>query len=222
MADKILVVQPNATYKIVDGNYSTFRHMVNRGLIADPFLPNALDEPFTPEKTQRTPVKANSDMSRRSSLEKKSDKHKGSAPSARATSNAQQAPNVVKGAKGKNKGAVPKLDEDANARRTNGVPSAKKGDPSKYAEQNFKAEQGKSKPKPEKRKRKFPFRKVADIEDEIFIRETHLQTLNDEILKPENLRDGAKMKELQAQIKEEEEKIKQLYEHWEEASELNW
>ena len=219
VADKILVVQPNATYKIVEGNYSTFRHMVNRGLIADPFLPNALDEPFTPETSQRAPVKANSDMSRRSSLEKKSDKQKNRA---QANANAQKAPTVVKGGKGKNRGAVPNLDDDANAKRTNGVPSAKKGDPSKYAEQNFKAEQGKAKPKPEKRKRKFPYRKVADIEDEIFIRETHLQTLNDEILKPENLRDGAKMKELQAEIKEEEEKIKTLYEHWEEASELNW
>ena len=42
------------------------------------------------------------------------------------------------------------------------------------------------------------------------------------MLKPEILRDGEKMKELQAEMKEEEEAIKRLYEHWEEATELNW
>ncbi|MBR0226491.1 MAG: ABC-F family ATP-binding cassette domain-containing protein [Thermoguttaceae bacterium] len=221
VADKLLVVQPNATYKIVEGNYSTFRHMVSRGLMADPFLPNALDEPFVPEQTKKTPTKANSDMSRRSSLEKGGPKkQKGGTKSVPPAQQAQQG--SVK-PKGKNKGVVKALDgDDANARRTNGVPSYKQGDPSKYAEQNFKAEQGKVKPKPEKRKRKFPYRKVSDIEDEIFIRETHMQTLAEEMLNPEALRDGARMKELQRQIKEEESAIKLLYEHWEEASELNW
>ncbi len=216
VADKILVVQPNATYKIVEGNYTTFRHMVAKGLVADPFQPNALDEPFVPEKTRQTTVKANSDMSKRSSLEHVSSKAKKNA-SAPAQSGAPAK------SKGKNKGEVRDLDGAQNAKKTNGVPSYKQGDPSKYAEQNFKAGQGAtSKPKPEKRKRKFPYRKVSDIEDEIFIRETHMQTLNDDLLKPENLRDGEKMKSLQAEIKAEEEAIKQLYEHWEEASELNW
>ena len=49
----------------------------------------------------------------------------------------------------------------------------------------------------------FPFRKVSDIEDEIFIRETHMQTLAEEMLNPEALRDGARMKELQRQMDEE-------------------
>lgn len=220
VADKLLVVQPNATYKIVEGNYSTFRHMVSRGLMADPFLPNALEEPFVPEKAQKA-MKANSDMSRRSSLEKNAPKQKQKQKNG-GSQNAQAAQSPVKG-KGKNKGPVQGLDGDnPNANKTNGVASYKQGDPSKYAEQNFKAEQGKAKPKPEKRKRKFPFRKVADIEDEIFIRETHMQTIAEDMLKPENLRDGAKMKELQEQLREEEAAIKQLYEHWEEASELNW
>ena len=214
VADKILVVQPNASYKIVEGNYTTFRHMVSKGLVADPFQPNALDEPFVPEKTKQTTVKANSDMSKRSSLEHVHVKPK------KGTNAPAQAPAVKP--KGKNKGAVQKLDQNEDAKKTNGVPSYKQGDKSKYAEHNFKAQQGSTKVKPEKRKRKFPYRKVADIEDEIFIRETHLQSLNEDMLKPENLRDGAKMKELQAEIKTEEDAIKQLYEHWEEASELNW
>lgn len=220
VADKLLVVQPNATYKIVDGNYSTFRHMVSKGLIADPFLPNALDEPFEPEKKSgKAPVKANSNLARRSSLEKKPTNRKASSQ----TTSAASTPNVPKGVKGKNRGAVPNLD----ANRTNGVPSnkAKNSDPSKYAEANFKASQGAAadpKAKKEKRKRKFPFRKVADIEDEIFIRETRLASLNEDALKPEILRDGAKIKELQAEITAEQEAIKLLYEHWDEATELNW
>jgi ATPase subunit of ABC transporter with duplicated ATPase domains len=221
VADKLLVVQPNATYKIVDGNYSTFRHMVSKGLMADPFLPNALDEPFEPEKKGgKAPVKANSNLARRSSLEKKPTNRKADAQ----TTSAPSAPSVPKGGKGKNRGAVPNLDEN----RTNGVPSGKSkpSDPTKYAEANFKASQGAPaadpKAKKEKRKRKFPFRKVADIEDEIFIRETRLASLNEDALKPEILRDGAKIKELQAEITAEQEAIKLLYEHWDEATELNW
>ena len=231
VADKILVVQPNATYKIVEGNYSTFRHMVSKGLIADPFLPNALDEPFIPEQTTRVATKASSDMSHRSSLEHKSSKQlqksqqKNQQKSGQKNNvQAQHSPVSVK-SKGKNRGAVQNLDVTPNANRTNGVPSYKQGaHPEKYAEQNFKSEQGsvKGKPKTEKRKRKYPYRKVSDIEDEIFVRETHIQTLNEDMLKPEVLRNGEKIKELQAQLKEEEDAIKQLYEHWEEASELNW
>ncbi|MBP3529583.1 MAG: ABC-F family ATP-binding cassette domain-containing protein [Thermoguttaceae bacterium] len=221
VADKLLVVQPNATYKIVDGNYSTFRHMVSKGLMADPFLPNALDEPFEPEKkVGKAPVKANSNLARRSSLEKKPTNRKANAQ----TTSAPSTPSVPKAGKGKNRGAVPNLDEN----RTNGVPSGKSkpSDPTKYAEANFKASQGAPaadpKAKKEKRKRKFPFRKVADIEDEIFIRETRLASLNEDALKPEILRDGAKIKELQAEIVAEQEAIKLLYEHWDEATELNW
>ena len=218
VADKILVAQPNGTFKIIEGNYTDFRHMVSKGLVADPFLPNALDEPFESAAPPRAPIKANSDMSRRSSLEKVAPKKKSSPQSSVA-----QSPTSFKRGKSRNQGPIRDLDDPTSrSKRTNGVPSNKKGDPSKYAEQNFKESQGREKPKPEKRKRKFPFRKVADIEDEIFIRETHLETLGEEMLKEENLRDGAKMRELQAQIKEEEDKIKLLYEHWEEASELNW
>ena len=206
VADKLLVFQPNATYKIVDGNYSTFRYMVSRGLMADPFLPNALDVPFVPGKIQsETKPVANSNMSRRSSLEKTPPSKSKSVKSSTTT----QTPAA---GKGKNKGAVKNLDSgNPNARKTNGVPSYKQGDPSKYAEQNFKAEQGKVKPKTEKRKRKFPFRKVSDIEDEIFIRETHMQTLMEDMSKPEVVRDGERMKELQRQIQEEEEAIKRLF-----------
>ncbi|MDO4576356.1 MAG: ABC-F family ATP-binding cassette domain-containing protein [Planctomycetia bacterium] len=76
--------------------------------------------------------------------------------------------------------------------------------------------------KPAKKKRKFPYRKVVDIEDEIFIRETRQQSLQEELLTPAVLRDGEKVKQLQAELDAETDALKTLYEHWEEATELNW
>ncbi|MCF0234684.1 MAG: ABC-F family ATP-binding cassette domain-containing protein [Thermoguttaceae bacterium] len=183
VADKILVVQPNATYKIVEGNYTMFRHMVEKGLIVDPFVPNAL------EGGPATPQKANSDLSRRSSLERVAPKKSPGGKAAKAAGRkadenfvaGDARPVPGKGApKGKNRGAVPKLDVPPPSGK-GGTPEAK----AKWAEANFKAEQGRvdadaAKKGKEKRKRKFPYRKIAEIEDEIFIRETQLQTLNDD------------------------------------------
>ena len=76
-------------------------------------------------------------------------------------------------------------------------------------------------PKPAK-KRKYPYRKVVDIEDEIFIRETRLEELQKDLMDPKVLRDGERVKATQKEIEEEQEALKKLYEHWEEASELNW
>lgn len=76
-------------------------------------------------------------------------------------------------------------------------------------------------PKPAK-KRKYPYRKVVDIEDEIFIRETRLEELQKDLMDPKVLRDGERVKATQQEIEEEQEALQKLYEHWEEASELNW
>ncbi|MDO4569937.1 MAG: ABC-F family ATP-binding cassette domain-containing protein [Planctomycetia bacterium] len=73
-----------------------------------------------------------------------------------------------------------------------------------------------------KPKRKFPYRKVVDLEDEIFIRETKAEEIQQELLTPAVLRDGEKVKQLQAQLEEEKRLLETLYEHWEEASRLNW
>ena len=75
--------------------------------------------------------------------------------------------------------------------------------------------------KPAKRKRKFPYRKTDDLEADILEVETQLEDLQAQILQPENLRDGRRMKEIQSQIESTEEQLSMLYEHYEEASELN-
>jgi ATP-binding cassette subfamily F protein 3 len=82
------------------------------------------------------------------------------------------------------------------------------------------------KPKPDGKKptkqRRFPFRKVADIEDEIFARETCVEELQKDLVLPEVLRNGDQVRQITAQIEQEQAAIGLLYKHWEEATELNW
>ena len=70
--------------------------------------------------------------------------------------------------------------------------------------------------------RRFPFRKLADLEKEIFQRENRVKDLNATLTQPDVHRDGSRVRRLKAQIDEETSALKSLYEHWEEASEKNW
>jgi ATP-binding cassette subfamily F protein 3 len=81
---------------------------------------------------------------------------------------------------------------------------------------------GSSHPKPSHNPRRFPFRKVADIEAEITQKEAELQDLHALLAQPETLRDGTRARHLKAEIQREKEALRQLYEHWEEATERNW
>jgi ATP-binding cassette subfamily F protein 3 len=76
-------------------------------------------------------------------------------------------------------------------------------------------------PKKEKRKRQFPYRKVEDIEEEIALSEEELRELEALMASPELYRDGDKVKETTTAFEATKAKLKQLYEHWEEAVELN-
>lgn len=78
-----------------------------------------------------------------------------------------------------------------------------------------------SPPKSERRKRKFPYRKLADLESDIARSEEAIESLQTQMLEPNNLRDGRKMKELQQLLAETEQRLLQTYEHYEEACELN-
>jgi ATP-binding cassette subfamily F protein 3 len=75
--------------------------------------------------------------------------------------------------------------------------------------------------KPARRKRKFPYRKIGDLEQDITQLETHIEDLHRQMLEPENLRDGRKMKQLQAELADSEAQLLKVYEHYEEACELN-
>jgi ATP-binding cassette subfamily F protein 3 len=71
-------------------------------------------------------------------------------------------------------------------------------------------------------KRRFAYRKADDIEKEIHAREEAVEFFQQQLILPENLRSGDRVRTLKMQIAEEQESLKTLYEHWEEALDLNW
>ncbi|MCS7306522.1 MAG: ABC-F family ATP-binding cassette domain-containing protein [Thermoguttaceae bacterium] len=72
-----------------------------------------------------------------------------------------------------------------------------------------------------RRKRKFPYRKLEDLEAEIFQRETRLEELYQLLATPEVYRNGQRVREVQQEIEEQKQALARLYEHWEEAVELD-
>lgn len=75
--------------------------------------------------------------------------------------------------------------------------------------------------KAERRKRKFPYRKTSELESEIADLESTIESLHAQMLEPANLRDGRKMQTLTQELSDADQKLLQLYEHYEEACELN-
>jgi ATP-binding cassette subfamily F protein 3 len=73
----------------------------------------------------------------------------------------------------------------------------------------------------QKRKRKFPYRKLEEIEADIADAEALLTELEQRMASPELYRDGEKVKETTKAFEETKQTLAQLYEHWEEAVELN-
>ena len=76
-------------------------------------------------------------------------------------------------------------------------------------------------PAREKRKRRFPYRKVADLEADIAAEEMRLREVEHLLASPELYRDGERVKETTRAFEETKARLQQLYEHWEEAVELN-
>ena len=62
---------------------------------------------------------------------------------------------------------------------------------------------------------------MADIEADIAAAETELRELEERLASPELYRDGDKVKQTTKAFEEIKAKLAQLYEHWEEAVELN-
>jgi ATP-binding cassette subfamily F protein 3 len=80
---------------------------------------------------------------------------------------------------------------------------------------------GSGPPARQKRKRRFPYRKVEDLEADIAAAETRLRELEQLLASPDLYRDGERVKEATRAFEETKGKLQQLYEHWEEAVELN-
>ncbi len=213
VADHLLIIQPDARFKTLEGNYSTFRMMVSQGLMADPFLTDALanrNAAGGAGKSMTSTLKTSATSSKKteaSSKKAEQDAWKAAAKQKEADRQSQQ-----------------KAVSQSSTSRDLPSQSGKKRKEPLRQEEHWKNSQGKAEQpdKKPKRERKFPFRKVADIEEEIFARETQIMTLNDDLLRPEIARDGEKVRTIHLEIKEEQNKIALLYEHWEEAAERNW
>jgi ATP-binding cassette subfamily F protein 3 len=72
-----------------------------------------------------------------------------------------------------------------------------------------------------KRKRQFPYRKTLEIEADIAAAETELRELEERLASPDLYKDGDKVKQTTKEFEEVKQELVRLYEHWEEAVELN-
>lgn len=72
-----------------------------------------------------------------------------------------------------------------------------------------------------KKKRKFPYRKVEDIEADISKLEQERDQLEKQMIDPDLYRDGNKVKQVTKSLEETKQKLETLYEHWEEAVSLS-
>jgi ATP-binding cassette subfamily F protein 3 len=72
-----------------------------------------------------------------------------------------------------------------------------------------------------KRKRRFPYRKVEDLEADIAAAEMQLREVEERLASPDLYRDGERVKETTRAFEETKARLQQLYEHWEEAVDLN-
>ncbi len=72
-----------------------------------------------------------------------------------------------------------------------------------------------------KRKRKYPYKKVADVEADIAATEAKITALEAALTTPDVYREAAKVKATMDGLEAAKAKLLALYEHWEEAGELN-
>jgi ATP-binding cassette subfamily F protein 3 len=72
-----------------------------------------------------------------------------------------------------------------------------------------------------KRKRKYPFKKAAEVEADIAACEATIADLEAALVSPDVYRDSAKVKATMAELDAAKARLPGLYEHWEEAAELN-
>jgi ATP-binding cassette subfamily F protein 3 len=76
-------------------------------------------------------------------------------------------------------------------------------------------------PRKERRKRKFPYRKTADLEAEIAATEARVTELEAALQDVGIYKDPPRLKQTMADLEAAKAKLPGLYEHWEEAVELN-
>jgi ATP-binding cassette subfamily F protein 3 len=94
-------------------------------------------------------------------------------------------------------------------------------DGKKRSDRGLQAAPGRAAAPAGKRKRRFPYRKLEDLEADIAQAETQRRQLEDLMASPDLYRDGERVKQTTRAFEEVQARLRQLYEHWEEAVELN-
>ena len=105
----------------------------------------------------------------------------------------------------------------ANAEKGEASRRGKSSPPATQAKTESPTSSGKS----AKRKRKFPYRKVAEVEKDIATQEAFIANLETVLASAEVYRDANKFSDTLKAFEEGKAKLARLYEHWEEAVELN-
>ena len=220
VADHLLIMQPNGHFKKLEGNYTTYRHMVSRGLITDPFAKNAAAINTPQAASPPTTSKPGKQQSGKTQPNKPQNNHATNSP---PKSTATQKPVAPQNRQigGRNKKQKRQVDYDANnpSYGTHKMPGALSDNNS--PDKPFVETHVKPRDPQQKRKRKFPYRKLTDLEHEIADQESMVETLESMMLLPETLRDGNRVREITQELDELRTKLQQLYAHWDEASELN-
>jgi ATP-binding cassette subfamily F protein 3 len=75
--------------------------------------------------------------------------------------------------------------------------------------------------KPAKRKRQFPYRKVPDLEADIAATEKKVTDLEAALQTPDVYKDATKLRDTMRELEASKDALARLYQHWEEAVELN-
>ena len=75
--------------------------------------------------------------------------------------------------------------------------------------------------KPAKRKRKFPYRKVPDLEADIAATEKKVADLEAAMQTPDVYKDATRVRDTMKDLEATKDALALLYQHWEEAVELN-
>jgi ATP-binding cassette subfamily F protein 3 len=75
--------------------------------------------------------------------------------------------------------------------------------------------------KPAKRKRQFPYRKVPDLEADIAATEKKVADLDAALQTPDVYKDATKLRDTMRDLEATKDALARLYQHWEEAVELN-
>jgi ATP-binding cassette subfamily F protein 3 len=102
-----------------------------------------------------------------------------------------------------------------------GLAAGDHGEPKAGGPEALEAVRPRDDRKTNRRKRKFPYRKSAEIEAEIAQREARIQELHAALADPQVLRDGQQVKQIKAELEQQHAALPPLYEHWEEAAEMN-